>query len=102
MIEPIALGRPTIVGTHHPNFADTVAALRAGDGILVSDEPGRLAAELLGQPQRAAEFARRGRQVILGRQGATDRHIELLADMLARRRAGPLRAPPPSGGHAGR
>ena len=88
MIEPIALGKPTIIGTHHSNFADTMAALVAEHGIEVSNDPGPLAADLLAHRDRAADLARRGREVILTRQGSTDRHVELLMELLGKENGG--------------
>ena len=82
MIEPIALGKPTITGPFHSNFEDTMAALRSGSGIEVTDRPGPLVEQLLADPHRAAQLAQRGRQVIKSRQGSTDRHVELLLNLL--------------------
>ncbi|NIN72244.1 MAG: hypothetical protein GTO46_10075 [Gemmatimonadetes bacterium] len=81
-IEPIALGKPTIIGPHHKNFADVVAAFREAGGIAVSDTPMAAATELLSAPGRAREMAERGREVIRARQGATERHAELVYRLL--------------------
>lgn len=78
MIEPIALGKPTLVGPHHQNFADAVDALSAGGGLEVTDAPGRVAGALLDDPDRASALATRGRNVIRARQGATGRHLQML------------------------
>lgn len=83
MMEPIALGKPTIIGPHHTDFADTMKALTAADGIVVTDDPGGEAARLLSDPERARQVAERGRAVIRSRQGATVRHAELILDILA-------------------
>ena len=82
MIEPIALGKPTLIGPHYGDFADTVEALLAGEGIIVTSEPGRVAAELLANRADAEALAQRGRAVIRERQGSTDRHVQLLLDLL--------------------
>lgn len=81
-IEPIALGKPTIIGPHHKNFADVVAAFQEAGGIIVSDAPMAAATELLSAPERARQMAERGREVIRGRQGATARHAELVYRLL--------------------
>jgi 3-deoxy-D-manno-octulosonic-acid transferase len=81
-IEPIALGKPTIIGPHHKNFADVVAAFREAAGITVSDAPMAAATELLSDPERAREMAELGREVIRARQGATERHAELVYRLL--------------------
>ncbi len=82
--EPVALGKATIIGPHHADFADMVAALRAGEGLIVTDQPGATAATLLAEPDRAAAMGRRGREVIREHQGATRRHAEMLTAMLDR------------------
>ncbi|MCC7408611.1 MAG: hypothetical protein IT442_11110 [Phycisphaeraceae bacterium] len=82
MLEPIGLGKPTIIGTHHSDFADVMRALIDGQGILVTDDPGPAAAGLLADKVKAAELARRGREVILARKGATLRHAHLLLELL--------------------
>lgn len=82
ILEPIGLGKPTITGPFHSNFADAMKALTAEGGILVTDQPGPAVAELLANPTKAADLARRGREVIRGRQGATDRYARMLLDLL--------------------
>ncbi len=82
MMEPIALGKPTVVGPHYADFRDTVEALVAAGGIVVTDDPGPAVARLLADGAAAGELARRGRDVILSRQGSTRRHAELLRGLL--------------------
>ena len=84
MMEPIALGKPTIIGPHFADFADTMKALTAAEGIVVTEDPGGEAARLLGDPERARRIAERGREVIRSRQGATVRHADLILDILTR------------------
>ncbi len=81
-MEPVALGRATIIGPCYSDFADTVEALREGGGIVVTDEPGRVAGELLADRDRACKLGERGLAVIRERQGATERHAEMLFEML--------------------
>lgn len=84
-IEPVALGRPTVIGPHVKNFADAVGALEAGGGLVVAKdaaEAGRAVRELLADGERAARLAAAGRAVILSRQGATRRHMEMLLGLL--------------------
>jgi 3-deoxy-D-manno-octulosonic-acid transferase len=82
-IEPVALGRPTIIGPDHHNFSDVVAALKAGGGIIVAKKPVDGLTELLNSPEQRAELAKRGREVILSRQGATKRHADMLLKLLS-------------------
>jgi 3-deoxy-D-manno-octulosonic-acid transferase len=82
VMEPIALGKPTLIGPHHSDFKDSVDALVAGDGLIVTDRPGDAVARLLADPVRAKELADHGRLVILSRQGATAKTAELIMDLL--------------------
>ncbi len=84
-IEPIALGKPTLIGPDHANFQDTVAALRGSGGIRVTETPGQTVLELLKNPAEARKLADAGRAVIRQHQGATDRHVELLMELLGTR-----------------
>ncbi len=81
-VEPVALGKPTLIGPHHSDFAETVQTLCAAGGIQVTDRPGEAAAELLAHPDRAADMARRGRETIVSRRGATQRHVEMLLRLM--------------------
>ncbi|MCZ6736333.1 MAG: hypothetical protein O7C65_11150 [Planctomycetota bacterium] len=85
MIEPIALGKATIVGPSVADFQDTVDALLAGDGIIQTDRHSLPVAlnTLLNDPQRCRQLADNGRAVIRAHQGATDRHVELIQALLA-------------------
>jgi 3-deoxy-D-manno-octulosonic-acid transferase len=83
MMEPIALGKPTIIGPYYADFAEAVKALRDAGGVVVTDSPGDAAAELLQNPALAGELAAAGRAVILSRQGATQRHAAWLRKLLA-------------------
>ncbi|MEQ9460486.1 MAG: glycosyltransferase N-terminal domain-containing protein [Phycisphaeraceae bacterium] len=83
-IEPVALGKPTIIGPDHQNFLESVTVLREGDGIreIGSVEgAGAAVAKLLGDPTRARAMAEAGRGVILSRQGATDRYVALIVSL---------------------
>jgi 3-deoxy-D-manno-octulosonic-acid transferase len=82
-IEPVALGKATIIGPDYHNFTEVVEALKAGDGIIVAKRPGDGVRELLADPTRRAELAKHGREVILSRQGATKRHADMLLELLA-------------------
>ena len=81
-LEPIALGKPAVIGPCHSDFADMVEALQVGGGIEVTQNPGDLASELLINKRKAEVLGQRGRKVIRARQGATDRHVDLLVSLL--------------------
>jgi 3-deoxy-D-manno-octulosonic-acid transferase len=80
MMEPVALGKAVIVGPAVSDFADTVEALLAGDGIVQTDAA-RLREtlrSLLEDPRRRHELATSGRKVIRAHQGATERTARLI------------------------
>lgn len=84
VMEPVALGKPTVIGPHHSDFADSVAALRDAGGLQVIEAADlrRTLADLLADRDRASQLAKRGVEVILSRQGATQRHAKLLTRLL--------------------
>jgi len=88
-IEPVALGKPTIIGPRHENFREVVSALEEGGGIRVTDKPMDAAMELLSTESDARKMAEAGREVIRSRQGATERNIRMLLDLLEGGNDGP-------------
>jgi len=84
MMEPVALGKPTIVGPAVSDFQATVHALLAGDGLVQTDSAGLAGAiaSLLNDCRRCAQLAANGRAVIRLHQGATSRHADLLLQLL--------------------
>jgi len=82
-IEPVALGIATIIGPHHEDFADIVHYLKAAGGIVVTDRPWQAAQALLGNRQQCETLAQCGRDVILEHQGATEKHADLLVNLMA-------------------
>ena len=83
-IEPIALGKPTVIGPAVSDFASIVGAfLRAGG--IVQTTPERLASDLaglVGDGARRRALAEAGRACIRENQGASHRHAELLLSLL--------------------
>lgn len=84
-LEPVTLGKATVIGTHHSDFQDMVDALKADDGIRVNDAPGQVAAALLKDAAARRALAENGRRVILSRQGSTKRHAALVLEHLPKR-----------------
>jgi 3-deoxy-D-manno-octulosonic-acid transferase len=79
-IEPVALGKPVVIGPAVADFAAIVAALRDGGG-LVQVEGERLGATLAGLLADAGAreaLSTRGREVIRAMQGASARHAAIL------------------------
>jgi len=87
MMEPIALGKPTVIGPNTADFADTMTQLLAGDGIVqVTDGDALREAvrALLTDRERARQLAANGRAVIRANQGATARHVALIERLLSK------------------
>jgi 3-deoxy-D-manno-octulosonic-acid transferase len=83
-IEPVALGKPTLIGPAHADFLSTVQTLHAAGGLKVVTReqlPAALA-ELLTNPATRAALADRGRACIRAHQGATQRHADLLLSLV--------------------
>lgn len=85
MMEPVALGKATVVGPAVADFQDTVVALLAGDGIVQTDRRNlpSVLRELLEKPERRRELADNARRVIRENQGATQRNAEMIGELLA-------------------
>ena len=91
MMEPIALGKPVVIGPNTADFADTMSRLLAGGGIVqVADGPALrdAVAGLLHDRDRARALAANGRAVIRANQGATARHAAAIEAMLWQPHAG--------------
>lgn len=84
MMEPVALGKATVIGPRYGDFADTAEKLVAAGGLQVSSrhEIARDLAALLADASARQDMARAGRAVIAREQGATARHAALLSHML--------------------
>ncbi|MEO1583062.1 MAG: glycosyltransferase N-terminal domain-containing protein [Planctomycetota bacterium] len=87
-IEPIALGRATVIGLRVDDFRAVVSAFDAAGGIVRSDRD-RLAddlVKLVRDPAARAAVAARGRACIDGHRGASVRHASMLMDLVPLRR----------------
>lgn len=83
-IEPIALGKPTVIGPFHSDFQSVVEAFREGSGIEICDRAALAGAlgRLVESEMDRGGLADRGRACIRANQGASDRHARLLMDLL--------------------
>lgn len=84
MMEPVALGKATVVGPAVSDFQSTVDAL-LGDGGLIQTsaaELPRVLRELLHDAGRRQELAAQGRAVIRANQGATARNVAIITESL--------------------
>jgi 3-deoxy-D-manno-octulosonic-acid transferase len=83
-IEPIALGKATVIGPAVSDFAGIVAEFERAKGIAraTRESLSRVLSELLGDAGRRQRLAERGRECIREHQGASARHAELLLSLL--------------------
>jgi 3-deoxy-D-manno-octulosonic-acid transferase len=79
-IEPVALGKPVVIGPAVSDFAAIVAALRDGGGLLQVEGEGLAAtlAALIADARFREALASRGRTVIRSMQGASERYAAML------------------------
>ncbi|MFN0012802.1 MAG: 3-deoxy-D-manno-octulosonic acid transferase [Phycisphaerales bacterium] len=89
-IEPIALGKATVIGPSFKDFQTVVRTLSGVGGLEVvgPEELPRVLAELLADPARRARMAGAGRACIRQRMGATARHADLLEGLVRAAPAG--------------
>jgi len=83
-MEPAALGKPIVIGPRVDDFRAAVDALLDDDAIVQTTRealPGALASLLADQPRRD-QLAANARACVLDHQGATERHADLLLDLL--------------------
>lgn len=83
-MEPAALGKPILIGPRFGDFTQSVGALREAGGLRVVDREslaGALA-ELTGDEGLRRRMGAAAADCVLEHQGATDRHIAVLLDLL--------------------
>ena len=88
MMESTALGKCTILGPHTFNFKQTVQALYAGNGALEVQNSQELLEALqkcLTDKDFAQTIAANGRKVIKQNQGATEKSVSAIKDLLGKR-----------------
>jgi len=86
-VEAVLAGRPVLFGPHMENFAALVRDLIAADGaISVADARalGQAVSDLIDNPERRAELARRGVGALERHRGATARTADLIEQIEAK------------------
>jgi 3-deoxy-D-manno-octulosonic-acid transferase len=89
MIEPAAYGAAVVFGPHVWNFRDPAARLVDAGGAVQVRDAAALDVEvrrLLASPCDRAAMGAAGRQLVLQQQGATDKTVQLLGELLECRR----------------
>ena len=89
-LESVALGRPTVIGPHHENFAGVVADLVAVGGLAVSARPMRVVGGWLEDPAAAEAVAASGRRAVERNRGTAARTAEQVLPLLGGRRKPPV------------
>ena len=85
MIEPAALGKAVAVGPFTGNFEEPMAHFVAAGSMFVVRDGGELTgamAKLLSDKNAAATLWQRARRVVMERQGATERHVRVVLDLI--------------------
>jgi 3-deoxy-D-manno-octulosonic-acid transferase len=85
MIEPSALAKACIVGPFTGNFADPMERFVAANAMTVVRDSSGLSQAVetaLGDPAGAREIGKRAQEVVRLGQGATERHVKIILDML--------------------
>lgn len=81
-LEAVALGKPTVIGPHHENFAGVVAELGAAGGLAVSEDPMAVIAGWLQDPGAALAVAAAGRGALERNRGGAERAAAGVAGLL--------------------
>ncbi|HEY2345117.1 MAG TPA: lipid IV(A) 3-deoxy-D-manno-octulosonic acid transferase [Xanthomonadaceae bacterium] len=85
VLEPAALGVPSVVGPHTANFSEATALLRDADALLQEGDANGVAralGELLAEPQRRKAMGEAGRALVERERGALARTVELVESRL--------------------
>jgi len=84
--EPVALGKPVVVGPSMENFESITQVLERAGAIVrtLPDDLAEVLSSLLSDPHRRHDLATRGVECVRTQQGASAQHAELIAALLAR------------------
>lgn len=81
-LESVALGKPTVIGPHHENFAGVVADLAEAGGLVVSAEPMKVIGRWLKDPAAAEAVAKAGLRAVERNRGTAARTVEQVMSLL--------------------
>ncbi len=90
-MEVAALAKPLVVGPYTDNFRAPVRAFQDGQALRVVQSAGELArqvAALLADDAERSLMGRRAREVLVAHQGATERTVARLVDLMKKQGAG--------------
>lgn len=81
-LEPVALGKPAVIGPWHENFAGVVAELVAAGGLVVSEDPMAVIAGWLEDPAAALEMVEGAREALERNRGSAEKAAAGAAGLL--------------------
>lgn len=102
-IEPVALGKATVIGPAVSDFARVVGALESAGGLVraTREDLGATLSRLVRESAERGALVECGRRAIRSQQGASERHAQLLLSILDARKERGAAAPRKSeSGHA--
>ena len=82
-LEPVAAGKPTVIGPHHEHFEDIVTTLSAAGALEVSDEPMRVITEWIRDSAARKAVVRAGKNALAAHRGTSARTAGLVLRSLA-------------------
>ena len=82
-LEPVAAGKPTVIGPHHEHFEEIVTTLSAESALVVSDEPMRVIAGWIADGAARKAVVRAGKQALSAHSGVSARTAQLVLGILA-------------------
>ncbi len=91
ILEPLAQGKPVLVGPHMHNFREMVAVAQeygVVEQVRTAEEMAQAVARYLREPARVAQVAQRAHEMMQREGGAVERIVEALSELLERSVAG--------------
>jgi len=95
MIEPAGLGVPVVFGPHTWNFRDAVSRLLEVEGAIRINTPQEVENQLqrlLDDPSARERMGTAARQMVIGQQGATQRTLDVIDEVLGQEVVGERKA----------
>ena len=85
-LEPVAAGKPTVIGPHHEHFEGIVTTLAASGAIAVSAEPMKVIRRWMADPAAREAIVLAGESALARNSGVSTRTAELVLGILPNRR----------------
>ena len=82
-LEPVAAGKPSVIGPHHEHFEDIVATLASRGALEVSREPMRVIRRWLTDAGARRDVVLAGRRALAAHRGASARTAEMVLGLLS-------------------